>query len=209
MFDVPAAKKSRMEWHLDVDLSAKPWSVGLIVGPSGAGKSTIARELFGTTMANTASWPDDRAILDAFPETLTTADVVSLLTSVGFSSPPSWMRPFSVLSNGEQFRVQMARAIAERHADKPIVVDEFTSVIDRQVAQVASHTVQKTVRKLGAQFVAVSCHYDVLDWLQPDWILEPHTGEFRWRSPEGHPPFDVKSGPPSEATGRYFGSITI
>lgn len=60
-------------------------------------------------------------------------DIVGLLSSVGFSSPPSWVRPFRVLSTGEQFRVTMARTLAEM--PDLAVVDEFTSVVDRTVAR--------------------------------------------------------------------------
>ena len=78
----------------------------------------------------------------------------------------------AVLSNGEQFRVDLARHLLEGAARAgPTVVDEFTSVVDRQVAQIASHAVAKYIRKRERQFVAVSCHYDIVDWLQPDWVL--------------------------------------
>jgi hypothetical protein len=80
-----------------------------------------------------------------------------------------------VLSNGQQFRVNPARTLAE----KPglAVVDEFTSVVDRTVAKIGSAAVAKTVRRRGGKFVVVTCHYDVLDWLEPDWVYEPHTGK--------------------------------
>jgi ABC-type ATPase with predicted acetyltransferase domain len=69
----------------------------------------------------------------------------------------------------------MARALSED--TDMVVIDEFTSVVDRQVAQVASHTVQKAVRRTpGRQFVAVTCHYDVTDWLQPDWVYDVAAG---------------------------------
>src|SRR5262249_1185262 len=68
-----------------------------------------------------------------------------------------------------------------------IVVDEFTSVVDRQVAKIGSHAVQKWVRKKGRKFVAVTCHYDVIDWLQPDWMLEGPTLEFQWRELQRRP----------------------
>lgn len=209
MFDVPPAEKSRVEWHLEVDLEARPWSVGLIVGPSGSGKSTIARELFGDAMVDEFAWSKDRSILDDFPEEMGIRDLVGLFTSVGFSSPPSWMRPYGVLSNGERFRVHVARALAEQRDGRPVVIDEFTSVIDRQVARVASHAVQKTVRRMGTRFVAVSCHYDIVEWLQPDWILEPHTGKVEWRTPGPHPPLGSRSAPSSGGPGKHFGGITI
>jgi GNAT superfamily N-acetyltransferase len=72
-------------------------------------------------------------------------------------------------------------------------VDEFTSVVDRQVAQIGSHAVAKYIRKRpDAQFVAVGCHFDVIDWLQPDWVLEPATMAFTWRSLQRRPGVNVE-----------------
>ena len=53
------------------------------------------------------------------------------------------------------------------------VFDEFTSVVDRNVAQVSSLAIQKAIRRSGGgkKFVAVTCHYDVQDWLMPDWVF--------------------------------------
>lgn len=67
------------------------------------------------------------------------------------------------------------------------VVDEFTSVVDRQVAKVTSHCVQKSLRRGTTKFVAVTCHYDVEDWLQPDWVYDAASQEFRWRSVQPRP----------------------
>lgn len=60
-------------------------------------------------------------------------DVTAALSAVGLGSVPSWLRPYSVLSNGERFRADMARLICE--APVKVVVDEFTSPLDRQVAR--------------------------------------------------------------------------
>jgi GNAT superfamily N-acetyltransferase len=116
-------------------------------------------------------------------------DITGLLSAVGLSSPPAWVRPFRTLSNGEAFRASVARALAEQ--DGLVVVDEFTSVVDRQVAQVASHAVQKAVRKAGRQLIAVTCHHDVEDWLQPDWCYDAGTSDFQWRSVQRHPPVEL------------------
>lgn len=56
-----------------------------------------------------------------------------------------------------------------------VVFDEFTSVVDRKVAQTASLAVSKAVRRAEKQFIAVSCHYDILDWLEPDWVFDTNT----------------------------------
>lgn len=184
IFDVPPSKRSKEQWQVNLDLP-EDWNVGLIVGPSGSGKTTIARELFGVSMIEAWDWPTDKSIVDGFPAEMSIKDIVALLSSVGFSSPPSWVRPFHVLSNGEQFRVTIARTLAE----KPdlAVVDEFTSVVDRTVAKIGSAAIAKTVRRRNQKFIAVSCHYDIAEWLEPDWIYEPHTNELkrgRLRRPE-------------------------
>lgn len=113
-----------------------------------------------------------------------------------------WMRPFAVLSNGEKFRVELARRLLE--CADPIVVDEFTSVVDRQVAQIGAHAVQKFVRRNNRQFVAASCHYDIVEWLQPDWTLEPATMDFTWRSLQRRPAIDCNIGRVPYAAWRLF-----
>lgn len=175
MFDVPPSERSEETWTVDFELPSS-WNVGLIVGPSGSGKTTIAREVFGNYIVDKWDWPLDKSLLDGFPSHMSIKEIVELLSSVGFSSPPSWVRPFNVLSNGEQFRVNMARTLAEQPSIA--VVDEFTSVVDRTVAQIGSAAIAKTVRRRNQRFVAVSCHYDIAEWLEPDWVYQPHTNEF-------------------------------
>ena len=172
MFDLTPDQGAREEWTVDFELPDE-WNVGLIVGPSGNGKTSVAEELFSEQIVHSFDWPRDKSIVDAFPERMSMKEITMLLSSVGFSSPPTWLRPFRVLSNGEQFRAKIARALGE----KPdlCVIDEFTSVIDRTVAKIGSNAVQKSVRRRGQKFIAVTCHYDVVDWLEPDWVYEPHT----------------------------------
>lgn len=186
MFDCPVTDKARLIWSGDFPYQDAPWSVGLIVGPSGAGKSTILREVFGEPLVN--EWRE-KSVLDDFSSALSMTAIAEICRAVGFNTIPAWMRPYSVLSNGERFRVDMARRLAE--IDGTIVVDEFTSVVDRQVAQIGSHAVQKYVRKNKKQFVAATCHYDVIEWLQPDWILEPATMTFTRRALQRRPTLDV------------------
>jgi Acetyltransferase (GNAT) family len=204
LFDVPPTVRSERRWRVSLPIEEREWNVGLILGPSGCGKSTLARECFGERPE--PSWPSDRAIVDAFPATLGIKEIVAILSSVGFSSPPAWLRPYHALSTGEQFRVRIARALAEcagglaarspQNSDAasphdpamPVtVVDEFTSVVDRTVARIGSAAIARTVRATGRKFVAVTCHYDVVDWLDPDWIYDPSTDEFTWRSLRGRP----------------------
>ncbi len=202
IFDVPEKKRLAVDFHFDVPIEAKPWQIGLIVGPSGAGKSSVARHLFPDELVAGYDWHPTRSVVDSFGD-LSIHDVTGALSSVGFSSPPSWIKPFRVLSNGEQFRASMARAIMDTR--QRVVIDEFTSVVDRTVAKIGSNAIAKAVRaKAGKQFVAVTCHDDVLDWLQPDWVLEPHVGLFTWRSLQRRPPVDVEIHQALPESWRFF-----
>ena len=188
MFDVAVADKSRLEISVSVptagDTHFPGWRIGAIVGPSGSGKTVVARQAFGKAFvdARTYRWPRDQAVVDGFPASLSMDQITGTLTAVGFSSPPAWVLPYQVLSNGQQFRCQLARALLSPSgggSSDLVVFDEFTSVVDRQVGQFASAAVAKAVRKdrfRGCRgFVAVTCHYDVLDWLEPDWVLDMST----------------------------------
>jgi GNAT superfamily N-acetyltransferase len=169
------------EHTADLPLDEKTWQIGLICGPSGAGKSTLAAEAFPVFHQHHGSvWHDDRALIDDFPEQLNTKSIVQALSAVGFSTPPMWLKPFATLSNGQQFRVELARALLS--ADKGLVFDEFTSVVDRDVARIGSAAVSKMLRNRGTPpFVAVSCHYDIIDWLDPDWVYDVGNSSFEWR----------------------------
>lgn len=202
LFEVPTTTESRVEWTVDLPIESFEWNIGLIVGPSGCGKTTIARELFAEQLVDGFEWPAAGSILDGFPRKMPVKEITALLGSVGFSSPPNWLRPFHVLSNGEQFRATVARALAEH--PRLVVLDEFTSVVDRQVAQVGSAAVAKAVRRRGNKLIAVGCHYDVIDWLQPDWTYEPATGEFTRRSLQRRPSIELEIRPAKHALWPLF-----
>ena len=186
MFDVPLEKKLREEFSVELPAEDEEWQIGVIVGPSGSGKTTIARKAFGKSLYTGADWPQKKAVVDGFGD-LPIKRITHTLTAVGFSSPPSWIKPYAVLSNGEQFRCDLARALL---CDRPLVVyDEFTSVVDRTVGKIGAAAVSKAIRKgkIAKRFVAVTCHYDVVEWLQPDWVLDMASGRLargRLRRPE-------------------------
>jgi ABC-type lipoprotein export system ATPase subunit len=183
MFEMPIPEKLSINLEGEVDLSTKPWNIGLIVGPSGSGKTITLNELFGGSKE--LLW-NSRSVIDDFPGELSMESISRVCQSVGFNTIPAWLRPFNVLSNGERFRCEVARRLLSN--DNPIVIDEFTSVVDRQVAQFACHSIQKYVRETDKHLVAASCHYDIIDWLQPDWILEPGSNlKLSWRGLQRRP----------------------
>lgn len=156
------------------------WSVGLITGPSGSGKTQIARELFPDIYdhpGNSSAIYSAAAVIDDMPMPAGVNEICRAFNSVGFSSPPSWMKPYAALSNGEKMRVDLAALILS--GEPLFLYDEFTSVVDRQVARIGSFAIQKAVRKANRQFIAVTCHDDVEAWLLPDWILDTSSMTFR------------------------------
>jgi energy-coupling factor transporter ATP-binding protein EcfA2 len=201
MFDVADAATSEREWNVDLPLAGREWSIGLVVGPSGSGKSTLARTLWPQVETEN-KWDPERSILDGFPQGMPLKEITGLLSSVGLGSAPSWLRPHHVLSTGEKFRADMALALTRD--DDPVVVDEFTSVVDRQVGKVASYAVAKAVRRRGSRLVAVSCHEDVTEWLGPDWVMNMATQEFTWRSKRPRPPIHLEIGRVPKAAWRLF-----
>jgi ABC-type ATPase with predicted acetyltransferase domain len=195
----------------EIDLSQDDWNIGLIVGGSGSGKTTIAKELFGDNYIEDYSW-DNRSVLDNMPEECDIHEIEHAFTSVGFSSPPSWLKPYHVLSNGEKMRVNLARSMMS-DADM-IVFDEFTSVVDREVAKTCSLATQKQIRRTGKKFVAISCHRDVVDYLNPDWIYDTDQKSFfgqrgNMSSPNEKLTYTELVDLISKQYGQYLGSIII
>lgn len=154
------------------------WSIGLIVGPSGSGKTSLGKAIFpGREIHDLYSgWPDDKPIIDAIAPEGDFNQVTASLSAVGLGDVPAWLRPFRVLSNGEQFRAGLARLICE--SPEVAVIDEFTSVIDRQIARIGAAAFTKSWKRTGNKVVLLSCHYDIIDWLQPDWIYDTKEARF-------------------------------
>lgn len=146
------------------------WNIGVIVGGSGTGKSTIAKECFSEYYIRGFDY-NGKSVIDDMPQK-SIEEITRAFYAVGFGSVPSWLKPYNVLSEGEKMRCDIARAILERDF---IVFDEFTSVVDRTVAQTACIAVSKAIRRENKKFIAVSCHYDILEWLQPDWVFDTNT----------------------------------
>jgi len=164
----------------EMPLDEEAWKIGAVVGPSGSGKSSIGRAIWGPkalTKGRTA-WPADRPIIDGIAPKGDWQQVTAALAAVGLGSVPAWLRPYQALSTGERFRADLARLIAD--PPPKVVIDEFTSVVDRQVAQVGSHAFAKAWRRTGGQAVVLSCHYDILPWLEPDWVFDTAEGRFYW-----------------------------
>ena len=153
-------------WELPKNIPTK-FKIGVIVGGSGSGKSTLLKN-FGTEQEPV--WDNNKSILSHFDNP---QDGINKLGSVGFNSIPSWYKPYEVLSNGEKFRADLARKMKSN-----AVIDEYTSVVDRTVAKAASMALARYVKNNDLQNIVISsCHMDIVDWLEPDWVINTDTGE--------------------------------
>jgi len=169
MFDVPISEKSTVIIKNNIELPDK-WNIGLIYGSSGQGKSTLLKQ-FG--IIKNHIWDNSISMISNFKE-CTPQEASEVLCSVGFGTIPSWIRPYNVLSTGEKFRADLARSLLS--TDDIILIDEFSSVVDRQVAKAASNSVQKYIRKHNKKIILASCHSDIIEWLTPDWSYNPLEG---------------------------------
>ncbi len=144
------------------------FKLGVIVGSSGSGKSTLLKE-FGNE--DIPTWDASKSIISHFESPNLG---INKLMAVGLNSIPSWYKPYHVLSNGEKFRADLARKLKSN-----CVIDEYTSVVDRNVAKAASASLSKYIDRNDLSGIVLStCHHDIVDWLQPDWVLNTDTGEF-------------------------------
>lgn len=186
LFNVESGANFSSDSELPIDDGN--WRLGVVVGPSGSGKTSLGRQVFPGVPIHEPEkgWPDNEPIIDAIGPGQDFNDVTGALSAVGLGSVPSWLRPFHALSNGERFRADLARVLCASPTE--VVIDEFTSVVDRQIAKVGASAFAKAWRRTTGKCIVLSCHYDILDWMEPDWVLDTGTGTFQrgalWRRPK-------------------------
>lgn len=145
------------------------FSIGLIAGSSGSGKSSILKNVFGEE--EKIQWEDGKSIASHFESY---DEAVERFGAVGLNSIPTWLKPYNVLSNGEKFRADMSRKLKDY-----AVIDEFTSVVNRECAISCSISISKYINKKHLKnIVFCSCHDDIIPYLNPSWVYNTDTCEF-------------------------------
>jgi ABC-type ATPase with predicted acetyltransferase domain len=173
--DLDIEKKLTHHLKVRADIDT-PYNVGIIIGNSGSGKTTLAKQIWGENCFDVLLNPD-LSVIEQFDESYSYDERVSFLSGVGLGSPVTWIQPAKTLSNGQQSRCEVALQVA-RLDGKFTVIDEFTSVVDRTVAKAMAHSVQKVARKNKKTIVLLSCHYDIIEWVDPDWIIDCNTHDY-------------------------------
>jgi len=206
--DIDIHKKSIHDLQIDKIEPNEDWTIGVILGASGSGKTTLAKHMFGEDCFQFQA-DLSRPVIDQLPTSLTYDECAALLSGIGLTSVVCWVRPMYTLSNGQRARAEAVLQMT--HNADLTVIDEWTSVVDRQVAKVMSHALQKYARRNKKRVVLCSCHYDILEWVNPSWVIDCNEARFdncdekkndkkNWNS---------KFDPSQRKRGNIFQNITI
>ena len=149
------------------ELNTFDWNIGLICGNSGSGKSTILN-LLGEV--KTYSFDNSKSVVSQF-ENLSEEEVVDLLQSLSLSSVPVWLNKPNELSNGERARLDICYHLSKANEGDIILIDEYSSTVNRSSAKSMSYALQRYIRKKNLKIILASCHFDIIEWLNPDWIF--------------------------------------
>ena len=180
-----------------------------IVGPSGAGKSTFLKafEKAGWHFPK-KSYDNSKAIVSNFA--MDPKEGIRALNAVGLGSKKTYVRPRNVLSTGEGFRADLALNLESK-----VMIDEYTSVVNRETARAASFGVGNLIRKKGYKNVVLcGCHSDIVEYLKPDVLVDlEHEKVYDLRGfclgKASTSPSSKLSRSGSERSGRYLLRITI
>ena len=165
-FDVPPRNTETLTWSLRLPLTERSWNVGLIVGPSGSGKTTVMRHVWGPPRQ--LSWGAP-SVVDDFASDLSVQQIVDACSAVGFNTIPAWLRPFDVLSNGEKFRVEMARRML-------VTLPDWQGL---GLALVLSERLGAAYGAVGRRFRTYPAHRSLIrSFSRGPWTLKKKPGNF-------------------------------
>jgi ABC-type lipoprotein export system ATPase subunit/ribosomal protein S18 acetylase RimI-like enzyme len=189
-FDIQNKEESNVTIEANLEHLPKQWNIGVVYGGSGTGKTTILKNYFKKEM-DKSYFDNSKSLISNF-DWLEPKEATFLLSAMGLSSVPTWLRPFNTLSNGEQYRANLAYIVGMAKNDEVILIDEYTSVVDRDVAKAMSNALQKYIRRTNKKIVLASCHFDIMEWLQPDWIYSPSKGRLEIASHLRQPSIELQ-----------------
>lgn len=151
------------------------FSLGCIIGASGTGKSTICKKLtdnnYKLAKKGNKLWESTPIIeqIDDDPQ-----NAVEKLLACGLCSVPQWFLKYCDLSDGQKKRADLCRNL-----ENYTIFDEFSSKLDRISAKNLSRNLHKFIKNTGLKNIIISTpFYDVLNWIQPDWVYYTSNNEF-------------------------------
>lgn len=177
----------------NVSVKASNGNIILVVGTSGSGKSVFLsaldpeKTLDGNltikragNLKYTAGWlhrlRDDIPVFEALAEKFTPERAFVALSRVGLSEALAFIKPFWMLSRGQQYRAMIAGLLLR---DEEVwLLDEFCSDLDPITAKIVAHNLRKQVIATGRiAFIAAANHTHYLDALRPSKVLLLRSGD--------------------------------
>ena len=170
-----------------VKIEASGGNILLITGPSGSGKSVLLKVLDSThrheglkvTFRDTVGRPysaewlseldDERPLIEYFSEKWGMEDAVSALNLTGLSEAFVYLRPYGLLSRGQQYRAASTLSLGKT----PVwLMDEFCADLDPFAAKVVANNLRKTVIRSGRiAIVAAANNSHYIDALRPTRVI--------------------------------------
>jgi len=166
------------QFQLFKDFKTTLWknSVVYITGDSGSGKSWLLENVyskFDSSISMNAIQVDPNEILiEGVGKSIDSA--LKILNMAGLGDAFLYVRRYSQLSDGQRFRYRLAKMI---DSGKDMwLVDEFTSLLDRNTAKIVAFNMQKMAREMHKTLIVASAHEDLYDALQADQCIQKGYG---------------------------------
>ncbi len=177
------ARSMRRRAHELLDLP--DGSIALVNGPSGSGKSSLLRAIVDACAKRELRTERARPMRSArAPVELVGRDLhdaLGTLAQSGLADARLIVRPARTLSDGESWRLGLARAMSRVVRSKHetvVIADEFCSLLDRVTAAGVCRSLRRWIDRVGrGRFVLATAHDDVRCWLSPDVLVELSLGE--------------------------------
>lgn len=144
----------------------------LITGASGVGKSLLLRDIsrhFSAIKKIPDQIDKEKSIAEITPYE-DAGEVIRYLSKFGLGEPRLLIGPFSHLSDGQKERFLIASALLQGVG--PLILDEFTTRLDRCTAKIVAINLGKILRANKQSAFIASCHDDIVDFLKPDIHIE-------------------------------------
>lgn len=98
------------------------------------------------------------------------------LSRVGLSEAFAFIKPFWMLSRGQQYRAMIADLLLRD--DEVWLLDEFCSDLDPLTAKIVAHNLRKQIITTGRiAFIAAANHMHYVDALRPTRIIMLRPGD--------------------------------
>ena len=171
-----------------VSVEASSGNIILITGSSGSGKSLLleALDTSGRSVAAnvqfrsvgersySTGWlevlPSDVPIFEHFSGRYGPERAFAALSQTGLSEAMLLIKPFWMLSKGQQYRAMLAELLLRR--DQVWLLDEFGADLDPLTAKIVAHNFRRQVMRTNrVAFVAAANHGHYLDALRPTKII--------------------------------------